>query len=91
MVGDVRLFLHPLQRQESEIGGSVYEVFLENGTPVEPKEELASGVVQLSFNHKAVALDAVAVGDRVWRTSDPTLEVITDPRLSRIKLRKQLP
>ena len=52
----------------------MYEVFDKVGRSLDAKEAVDTGLFQLTFN-KAVNLKSVNVGDIVWRTSDPSLQV----------------
>ncbi|MFM8703882.1 MAG: DUF3656 domain-containing protein, partial [Planctomycetia bacterium] len=51
-------------------GGRVYEVF-RNGESL--TESVAGGLVELTFGHGAVDLEAVQPGQTVWKTDDPHL------------------
>jgi len=59
--------------QSDEVGGAVYEVFDGSGRMLGAKEQVDTGMVELTFA-KGMRLNGVTAGDIVWRTSDPTLE-----------------
>jgi putative protease len=59
--------------QSDEVGGAVYEVFDGSGRMLGAKEQVHTGIVELTFA-KGMRLNGVMAGDIVWRTSDPTLE-----------------
>lgn len=55
---------------DDAIGGRVYEVFADG---VSRTDAVTSGRVELAFAHDGLDVNAVAVGQAVWKTDDPVI------------------
>ncbi|KAK3233263.1 Peptidase U32, variant 2 [Cymbomonas tetramitiformis] len=64
----------PLPAKQACSSGLIVSHFNSKGQLLPAKQACSSGLAELAFGRNAVHLSKVNVGDRVWRTRDPSLE-----------------